>query len=153
VCSYPKADIPVVQISLHSSLNPALHAALGRALQPLRSRNVFILCSGQTTHPMATRSGGLKAAQFEDWLETVLYEGPADNRVDRALAGFADANVLPLIRFAHNPRTEHFTPLIVALAASGGSRARELFGHSRKNGTNWNVLGGAFSLASFIFDQ
>src|SRR5690606_23411059 len=36
--AFPEADVPVVQMSLHASLDPALHVAAGRALAPLREQ-------------------------------------------------------------------------------------------------------------------
>ena len=47
---FPEAQVPVVPISLHAGLDPALHIALGRAIKPLRAQNVMIVGSGMTFH-------------------------------------------------------------------------------------------------------
>jgi len=41
---YPEAQIPIVQVSLLASYNPAAHIAMGRALAPLRDENILV-CS------------------------------------------------------------------------------------------------------------
>jgi aromatic ring-opening dioxygenase catalytic subunit (LigB family) len=46
----PDANIPIVQLSLHSSLDFERHVKLGEMLSPLRDEGVLIVCSGQTTH-------------------------------------------------------------------------------------------------------
>ena len=40
---FPAAEVPVVQMSLHASLDPALHLAAGEALAPLRDDGVLVL--------------------------------------------------------------------------------------------------------------
>src|ERR1035437_4290310 len=43
---FPQANIPVVQLSLHNSLDPVRHLEAGRALEALRDQDVLIIGSG-----------------------------------------------------------------------------------------------------------
>jgi aromatic ring-opening dioxygenase catalytic subunit (LigB family) len=43
---YPEADIPVVSVSLHSSLGADVNLGIGKALAPLRDEGILILGSG-----------------------------------------------------------------------------------------------------------
>ena len=56
---FPDADVPVVQLSLDRSQEPAFHYALGQQLQTLRREGVLILGSGNVVH-------NLRTAVFED---------------------------------------------------------------------------------------
>jgi aromatic ring-opening dioxygenase catalytic subunit (LigB family) len=47
---FPDADIPVVAMSLHASLDPALHSELGAALRSLRDDGVLIVGAGMSYH-------------------------------------------------------------------------------------------------------
>ncbi|MCA9171909.1 MAG: 4,5-DOPA dioxygenase extradiol, partial [Planctomycetales bacterium] len=47
---YPKADIPIIQLSIDRGLAPEGHFQLGRQLNALRQRGVLILGSGNIVH-------------------------------------------------------------------------------------------------------
>lgn len=135
--AFPAADIPVVQMSLHASLDPAQHVAAGRALAPLRDEGVLVIGSGMSFHNM--RAYGDPRAEapsraFDEWL--VRAAGlPLDQRAE-ALAHWSEA---PFARFAH-PREEHLLPLMVAAGAAEGVGTRD-YGEV--------VLGGAVSAFRF----
>lgn len=135
--AFPEADVPVVQMSLHASLDPALHLAAGRALAPLRDEGVLVLGSGMSFHNL--RAYGNPAAEapslaFDAWLGEAAAL-PLEARGE-ALARWADA---PYARFCH-PREEHLLPLMVAAGAAAGEGARD-YGET--------VLGGAVSAFRF----
>jgi 4,5-DOPA dioxygenase extradiol len=47
---FPKADVPVIQLSLDVNKNPQQHYDLGRQLKALREEGVLILGSGNIVH-------------------------------------------------------------------------------------------------------
>jgi aromatic ring-opening dioxygenase catalytic subunit (LigB family) len=112
---FPQAEVPVVQMSLHASLDPALHLAAGEALAPLREEGVLVLGSGMSFHNLRAM-GDPRAAepsrQFDEWLAAAAAEAPAERAAQ--LARWADA---PYARLCH-PREEHLLPLMVAAGAS-----------------------------------
>jgi aromatic ring-opening dioxygenase catalytic subunit (LigB family) len=134
---FPGAEVPVVQMSLHASLDPALHLAAGKALAPLREDGVLVLGSGMSFHNLRAM-GDPRVAEpsraFDRWLTEAAAAEPAE-RAER-LAHWAEA---PFARLCH-PREEHLLPLMVAAGAS------------REAGTrNYSemVLGGAVSAFRF----
>jgi aromatic ring-opening dioxygenase catalytic subunit (LigB family) len=128
----PAANLPVVQVSLHASLDPALHLAMGRALAPLRDEGVLLIGSGGVTHDQAEfRKGYLAGADpgeaplpiraYDEWVTSCVCDLEPTERSAR-LARFLDHEGS---RGAH-PREEHFLPLLVmsGAAEARGSRAR-----------------------------
>jgi aromatic ring-opening dioxygenase catalytic subunit (LigB family) len=119
--TYPEADVPTVQLSLQSRLDPEEHLALGRALQPLRDEGVFIIASGMTFHDLRAfrdpRSRPVSET-FDAWLREAVLSEP-DARAEK-LRRWSDA---PAARKAH-PREEHLLPLMVAVGAAGDDPAR-----------------------------
>jgi 4,5-DOPA dioxygenase extradiol len=77
---FPKANIPVIQVSLPIGAGPADITALGRALQPLRAQGILVFGSGSMTHNLSEFFGGEpKAAPYVDgfsrWVEQSLARG------------------------------------------------------------------------------
>lgn len=113
---YPKADVPVLQVSM-PTLDPAALFRIGRRLAPLRDQGVLIVGSGFSTHnlrEMNWHSGPDGhppgwSVEFDDWLSGTIAAGDVDSLIDFQHAA-------PAAALAH-PRTEHFAPLFVALGA------------------------------------
>lgn len=109
---YPQADIPVVAMSLHESLDPKLHAHLGQALRPLRDDNVLIVGAGMSYHNLRQFVEHTPASYaFHDWLDKTL----AGTWAERS-HGLANWHLAPGGINSH-PREEHLLPLMVASGA------------------------------------
>lgn len=120
---YPKADVPVVQVSVQPQLGTRHHVELGRALAPLSDEGILVFGSGHMTHNLRDRGdGGIApyAKEFQSWTNDRILAGDIDALVDyRRLAPHG-------VR-AH-PTDEHFQPLFVALgAARPGYKAERLY--------------------------
>ncbi len=124
---YPEADIPIVQVSLTSSLDPAAHIAVGQALAPLRKQNVLLVGSGLSYHNMSALMNGpgsnakAESEVFDQWLTTTC-EAPPKQRNNR-LCQWQSA---PSARQAH-PQEEHLIPLMVMAGAAGEDLGKSIF--------------------------
>lgn len=123
---YPAADIPVVQLSLKQGADAHHHAALGKALAPLREDGVLILCSGSLTHNLQEWMRMMRAdvhqtpdwvTAFQDWVAEKSAHGDLES-----LCAFADH---PVGRQNH-PTDEHFLPFFVAMGAGNSEKGRRL---------------------------
>lgn len=122
---YPEADVPIVQVSLKSSLDATEHLALGAALKPLRDDDFLLVGSGMSFHNMDILMRGGDAhqssEQFDAWLIEAC-EAAAPER-NRALGDWQSA---PAARQAH-PREEHLLPLMVIAGAAGEDRGKLIY--------------------------
>ena len=133
----PDANLPVLAMSLHASLDPRLHYAMGRALQPLRDQGVLIVGSGMSFHNLRNfAAGGPDSERFDAWLDQAL-AGDHQHR-ESQLAVWHNA---PSGRAAH-PREEHLIPLMVAAGAGSEQPARKL----------WSGLVGPARNSGWAFD-
>ena len=138
---YPKADMPLVQLSLKSNLNPEEHMALGRALAPLREEGILIVGSGLSFHNLGLRGPQAKVPSnaFDAWLQEALLEyEPAERS-----ASIIDWDKAPYARLCH-PREDHLIPLMVALGAAESGKATCVY-HDEG-------LFGGWTASSFRFD-
>lgn len=126
ILMYPKADIPVVAVSLHSSLGASINWDLGAALAPLRDQGVLILGSGFTFHNMnaifnPTTATKKASTDFNGWLKQVMLETP--NRNDALKNKVSEWHLAPGGRTCH-PREEHLLPLFVVAGAGEGESSK-----------------------------
>lgn len=120
---YPQADVPILQLSLQRGLDPATHLAIGRALAPLRHRDVLIVGSGMSYHnlpDMMGRRNDAAAADFDAWLAAAMTD-PASR--DDALVRWREAPGA----VASHPTPEHLLPLMVAAGASSGEPGARIY--------------------------
>jgi aromatic ring-opening dioxygenase catalytic subunit (LigB family) len=120
----PKAEIPVVMLSLRGDLDPAAHLALGKALAPLRDEGVLIIGSGSSYHNLRDyfSGDGRASIAFDHWLaETATTSDPVQRN-----ARLVDWRTAPNARACH-PREEHLIPLMVAAGSAGADPGRQSF--------------------------
>ena len=115
---FPRADVPVVQLSLARRLSPAGHYALAARLSPLRRKGVLILASGNIVHNL--RRVVLRGDDFNepfglDWALEASAKIKAlirENRHEELIAyGRLGSSVALAV-----PTPEHYLPLLYALA-------------------------------------
>lgn len=114
---YPKADIPVLQMSM-PDLEPEHLFEIGKRLAPLRDEGVLIMGSGFLTHGLPFvhqywdgRPGAPEwSKEFDLWAADKLQRGDVDSLFDFR-------NRAPGMPYAH-PTVEHFAPLFVTLGAA-----------------------------------
>jgi len=123
---FPKADVPVVQLSINTTSGVRDHMALASRLTPLRDEGVLILGSGNITHNLADafRRMSLGDESTPSW----------SKRFDETVVGCLRARDTERLlslwpgtddgRLAH-PTPDHWLPLIYAYAATDASDAVE----------------------------
>jgi len=123
---FPNADIPIVQVSLLSSLDPEKHIQIGAALAPLRKENILFIGSGFATHNLSAiwkTSNNPSVAPWMNWLtDTITGTNYNHEEKKQKLINWTSA---PGARFAH-PREEHLIPLHMVFGATSGSATQIL---------------------------
>jgi aromatic ring-opening dioxygenase catalytic subunit (LigB family) len=117
---YPDADIPVVAVSMHASLDAEKNIMIGQALQPLREEGVLIVGSGYSFHNLRAFFNPTTASQkaskdFNEWLKATITKSNSAEEVKEGLVRWEQA---PSARMCH-PREEHLLPLFMVAAAAG----------------------------------
>jgi 4,5-DOPA dioxygenase extradiol len=112
---FPAADIPVVQLSIDETREPAWHYDTARKLAPLRDRAVLILGSGNIVHNLHTYAWGKHHVEPYDWglrfektVREALSAGDAESLVAYETLG-RDA-------LLSVPTPDHYLPFLYVLA-------------------------------------
>lgn len=137
---YPKADIPVFQVSLPVWLNADDAYDFGRALAPLADEGVLIVGSGSLTHNLYEFRLGepraeIYATEFAHWVRDAVLAGDHE-RLRQALT------IAPHARRAH-PTTEHYLPLLAAAGAAAQAVPASVI--------EGGIVHGVLSMDSFLF--
>lgn len=112
---YPDAHIPVLQVSLHQSLDPMIHLNMGKALRPLMEENVLFIGSGFSFHNMSAFDiSGMERedAKNNEFQEAITELCCKDREEASRWEQWIHWEALPFARYCH-PREEHLLPLLV----------------------------------------
>jgi 4,5-DOPA dioxygenase extradiol len=110
----PKADIPVVQLSVNETQPPRFHYELGTRLAALREEGVLVIGSGNLVHNLHTYAWGAHGVQPFDW--AVRFE----KRVRELLLNRDDARIVAYEELGRDamlsvPTPDHYLPLLSVL--------------------------------------
>ncbi|MEN1935166.1 class III extradiol ring-cleavage dioxygenase [Paenibacillus sp. 102] len=111
---YPKADIPVVQLSVNPFLPAKEQYEIGQAIQGLGQEDILIIGSGVTVHNLRALKWDQTtperwAVEFDDWIINHMQNNDKDSLFNWETAA-------PHAHLAV-PRAEHFVPLFIAMGS------------------------------------
>ncbi|WP_426141469.1 DODA-type extradiol aromatic ring-opening family dioxygenase [Pseudomonas sp. DWP3-1-2] len=115
---YPRADIPVVQISLPSRQGPAFQTQVGRALAGLRDDGVLIIGSGSITHNLRELGWHAGPESVEPWAKA-FRDWMIEKLASNDEAALHDYRTLAPHAVRSHPSDEHLLPLYFARGAGG----------------------------------
>lgn len=144
---FPRADIPIVQLSLNATLTPEQHYALAKGLAPLRDQGVLIVGSGNMVHNLRRvvfTTGDLSDFNRPfglDWAieASDLFKKLIDERRHDELAQYGALGRAALLAV---PTPEHFLPLLYVLAQQTDDDRLTYF--------NDQPVGGSLTMTSLI---
>jgi 4,5-DOPA dioxygenase extradiol len=120
---YPKADIPVIQVSVNPLLTMEKQYKIGRALKELGKEDILVIGSGSTVHNLSKVNWNSEetekwALEFDEWLIKKVENNDMENLFNyRALAPYAKHAV---------PREEHLVPMFIAMGSGNRDNPRLL---------------------------
>ena len=108
---YPKASVPVIQLSINKNLPLSSHVHLGEQLSLLRDEGVFIIGSGNVTHNLGLVDFYNMNAIPPSWAQTV------DAFIEKAFRSHDTQSLVDIetlctdFKTAH-PSLDHYIPLL-----------------------------------------
>jgi 4,5-DOPA dioxygenase extradiol len=137
---YPKADVPVIQMSLDYSQTPQYHYEIAQQIKSLREKGVLVIGSGNMVHNLGLVAWKQLNENFGfDW---------AIEANDKMKKFILDGNHKELINFRSQgkafdlaiPTPEHYLPLLYSLALQDKNEEVKLF--------NDKAVAGALTMTS-----
>jgi 4,5-DOPA dioxygenase extradiol len=140
--AYPKADIPVIQLSIDGTQPPQFHYETGRRLATLRDEGILVAGSGNVVHNL--RLMRREGAQGLDW--AVRF----NERIREALAARDHRTLIDFAKLGEDarlsvPTPEHYLPLlyVAGLQAEDESMAFPVDGYDLGSISMLTVVAGA----------
>ena len=107
---YPKADIPVIQLSLDYNLNPKQIFEIGKELNKLRDKEILIIGSGNIVHNLMMINPNDKAypwaIEFDEFVKISIEKKDYNSLINYEKHRFS--------KLAH-PTNDHYLPLLYVL--------------------------------------
>lgn len=138
---YPKADVPVIQLSLDRTKSPQYHYDLAQELLALRRKGVLIVGSGNMVHNLRMVAwnrlnedgyGFDWAMEANDMMKKFIEEGNHRELINYTAQGQAFRQAIPT--------PEHYLPLLYSLALQSKNEEVIIF--------NDKAVGGAITMTS-----
>lgn len=117
---FPKADIPVVQLSINATKTADFHLGIGRALAPLRNEGVLIVGSGNIVHNLSQIRWDMPGLG-DEWAQRF------DTETRRVLTSSSPGQVIDLLKHRDAsqavPTPEHFLPVVYIAGLAESARS------------------------------
>jgi len=139
---YPKANIPVYQLSIDSTAKAEVHFNIGKEINALREKGVLILGSGNVVHNLAKvdfsmESGYDWAIDFDKYIKSKIVNKEYEDVINYRKAGKSAELAF------WTP--EHFYPLLYVLGASDDEDKISVF--------NDSCTMGSMSMTCYLLEQ
>jgi len=138
---YPKADIPVVQLSINANASAETHFQIGQEISSLRDKGVLIFGSGNVVHNLSKVNWGMQggypwAVEFDNYIKDKINKKQYQDVINYRNAGEASKSAF------YTP--EHFYPLLYVLGASKEDDKLTIF--------NDSCTMGSMSMTCYLFE-
>jgi len=111
---FPKADVPIVQLSIDETQPPQFHYEIGKRLASLREEGVLVIGSGNVVHNLHTFAWGSHPAAPFDWAQR-FEQRVRDLLLARDDAPLVDYESLGRDALLSVPTPDHYLPLLYVL--------------------------------------
>jgi len=123
---FPKAEIPVLQLSMDYSRSPTEHYQLGLQLKALRERGVLIVGSGNIVHNLRATQRGTPPNQAYDW--AIEFDKVVAAQIAKGqLSALPDFKSLGTVAAQAHPTHDHYLPLLYAAGAVAAGESPRFF--------------------------
>ncbi|MET1056400.1 MAG: 4,5-DOPA dioxygenase extradiol [Pedobacter sp.] len=136
---FPKADIPVLQLSMDYTKDPKAHYELAQELYQLRRKGVLIMGSGNMVHNLRMLSWKMIDGGGYDWAMEIndQFKRLIMNREHRPLMDYKSLGSAAMMAV---PTPEHYLPLLYTLGLQNDKEEITLF--------NDKAVGGSLTMTS-----